>query len=70
MEYKDDKEDMSEEEFNEFLEALPESYRVRFRKMGKTFKDLAGDDELMQYDEFTQLVDEWAEAEGNAGGSS
>jgi len=69
FEYKDDKEDMSEQEFNEFLDALPTEYRKRFQVMGKTFKDLAGDDNMMQYEEFKNLVDAWADEVANDGGS-
>jgi len=69
FEYKDDKEDMSEQEFTEFLDALPTEYRKRFQAIGKSFRDLAGDDNLMQYDEFKRLVDEWADEVANQGGS-
>jgi len=69
FEYKDDKEDMNEEEFNEFLSNLPTEYRKKFQSIGKTFKELAGDDNLMQYDEFRNLVDVWAEEVGTQGGS-
>jgi len=69
FELKDGSPDMSEEEFNSFLDALPTEYRKRFQAMGKTFDELAGDDKMLQYDEFTRLVDIWAEQVVNEGGS-
>jgi len=69
FEMKDDKEDMTEQEFNDFMNALPGEYRKRFQALGKTFKELAGDDNLMQYEEFKTLVDSWADEVGNQGGS-
>jgi len=69
FEFKDDKEDMNEQEFNEFLDALPVEYRTRYNALGKTFKQLAGDDNLMQYDEFKRLVDSWVDEVANEGGS-
>jgi len=69
FEYKDDKEDMTETEFHDFLNALPAEYRKKFEEMNKTFKDMAGDDNLMQYEEFTALVDAWAGEVASQGGS-
>jgi len=63
FEFADDKPDMSKEEFQNFIKALPPAYQERWRNMKVTFEELAGDDNLMQYDEFRKLVDRWAEEE-------
>ena len=69
LEWKDDKDGLTKEEFDEFLAALPQSYRERFDEYGQKFEQMAGDDGILDYNEFTQLVDKFAEAEAKAGGS-
>eukprot|EP01084_Bolivina_argentea_P282551 483674_1 len=69
LEWKDDKDGLTKDEFTEFLNALPQSYRERFKEHGETFEDLAGDDGILDYTEFTDLVDKFAEQEAFAGGS-
>jgi len=63
FEMSDNKPDMSKEEFDQFIKALPPSYQDRWKKMNTTFEELAGEDNIMQYDEFRKLVDRWAEEE-------
>jgi len=63
FEMNDSKPDMSKEEFIQFINALPPSYQDRWTNMNTTFEELAGDDNIMQYEEFRNLVDRWAEEE-------
>jgi hypothetical protein len=69
MQLKDNHPGLTEEEFNDFLDALPESYRERFRASGDTFASLAGKDNVLDIQEFRQMVDKFAELEAEAGGS-
>jgi len=69
FEFKDGNADLSEDEFHQFLDSLPSEYRKQFQAMGKTFKQLAGDDNMMQYEEFTALVDAWVDNVATDGGS-
>jgi len=64
VELRDDQDGLSEQEFNQFVSALPANFQERFSTMseqGKSFKDIAGDDGIMDMDEFTTLCDEFAE---------
>jgi len=70
MEFGDDVEGMNEEEFNRFVAALPRSFQTRFEQMGKTFDDMAGDDRLLDLDEFTRIADEFAQQIAMSGGST
>jgi len=63
FETNDDKTDMSKSEFELFLNALPPAYKMRWESMKTTFEEIAGDDNMIQYDEFRKLVDRWAEEE-------
>merc|ERR1719150_1632728 len=47
MEFGDDKEGMSEDEYNRFIGYLPLGFQKRFEEMGKSFADMAGDDGVM-----------------------
>lgn len=69
MEFGDDVEGMNEEEFNRFVAALPRSFQVRFEKMGQSFDDMAGDDRLLDLDEFTRIADQFAQQIAASGGS-
>jgi len=61
LEYGDDKDGLSEDEYNRFVNALPKNFRNRFASMDKTFADFAGDDGIMDFDEFTELADTFAQ---------
>merc|ERR1712150_339539 len=60
---------LTKEEFENFWTQMPSSYVQRWEKMGKTFEDIAGDDGVLDYDEFRGLCDRFAEEEAHAGGS-
>jgi len=62
FEFKDNSAGLNEQEFNEFLELLPVRYKARFRKMGD-FKKLAGDDGILDFDEFKTILDKMSEQE-------
>jgi len=62
FEFKDNSAGLNEQEFNEFLSTLPVRYQGRFRKMGD-FKRLAGDDGILDFDEFKTILDKMAEQE-------
>merc|ERR1719233_2184127 len=55
----DAEEGMNKEEYERFLAALPEEFRLRFQNMGKTFEEIAGDDGVIDLDEFTKLCDDF-----------
>lgn len=57
MEFKEDQEGMNEEEYEQFLAALPPSYRDHLRKKA-SFNTLSGRDGVLDIDEFTKILDE------------
>jgi len=63
FEFKND-DGLEEDEFNKFLEIMPVKCQVRFRKMGN-FKQLAGDDKKIDFDEFKIILDKMANQEIN-----
>ena len=69
LELLDKEEGFTEEEFNQFWQQMPNSYHKRFKETGLTFDKIAGDDGIIDQEEFTKMVDELAEEEGMAGGS-
>ena len=69
LEFRDDKDGLNEQEFNEFLRELPQSYRNRFKAQGRDFSEMAGPDGIMDYREFRDMIDGFAEAEARSGGS-
>merc|ERR1712204_141137 len=56
MEFGDDQEGMSKQEYDRFIAALPLEYQEAF--MTKDFDQMSGDDGNMSLKEFTALVDE------------
>eukprot|EP01083_Nonionella_stella_P093586 262348_1 len=70
LEWSDKEEGLDRKEFARFWEQMPTSYMERWKRSGKTFEDYAGQDELLQFDEFSQLCDEFAVEEAKAGGST
>eukprot|EP01084_Bolivina_argentea_P057785 105549_1 len=69
MEIGDDQDGLSEDEFNRFIAALPLSFRQRFENMAESWSDIAGDDGVLDMEEFTALADKFALEEAAAGGS-
>ena len=61
VEYKDDKENMSEHEYKEFLSLLPQEWRDKFDEHGVTFDKIAGSDGTIDYQEFNKMVDQITE---------
>jgi len=59
MEYGDDQEGMNKEEYERYLNALPQEYRDRVKKLG-SFEDIAGDDGVLDLDEFTKMADNFS----------
>merc|ERR1711971_814837 len=60
MEFGDDQEGMSEDEYTRFIELLPAGFQKRFADMGRGFEDMCGDDGVMDLEEFTRICDEFA----------
>jgi len=60
FEFGDDNEGMNKEEYERFLKALPPDFRERFESMGRTFEDIAGEDGVIDLDEFTALADQFS----------
>ena len=75
MEFSDDKEGLSAEEYKRFINALPKSFQDRFNAMDKVgngdygFAEVAGEDGVIDMDEFTQLCDQFALQNAEHGGS-
>lgn len=59
MELKDGDADMSPAEWDQFLSLLPEDYKELFTKF--TWEELAGEDGMMQFEEFSEHVDKVVE---------
>merc|ERR1712154_566222 len=70
MEFGDDTEGLTEDEYNRFIDYLPVTFQQRFEKMGQSFSDIAGKDGILDMDEFTKICDEFAvlNAQDAAGG--
>lgn len=68
--FQDDKEGLTENEFNQIFSNLPTSYRKRLNDKDKYFKSYAGMNTEMNYNEFNRMVDNLAEQEAVAGGSA
>ena len=60
---------LSHQQFEMFWKKLPRSYYKRWLNLGKTFQELAGENGILDYKEFTQMVDEFAKQEAAMGGS-
>merc|ERR1711997_828617 len=58
MEFGDDQEGMSKDEYDRFVAALPAAYQAIFNE--RDFNEMAGDDGNMDLKEFTQMVDDIA----------
>merc|ERR1712129_551877 len=57
MEFGDDKEGMSEDEYNRFIQLLPRNFQRRFENMQHSFDEIAGDDGILDLVEFTKICD-------------
>jgi len=62
MEFKDNQSGLDENEYKEFFQLIPPKYQERFKKLG-TFKELAGDDNVLDLDEFKAILDKICVAE-------
>ena len=75
MEFGDDKEGLSLDEYKKFIDALPANFQDRFKGMDKDgnddygFSEVAGDDGEIDMDEFTKLCDDFALENAKHGGS-
>ena len=58
MEFGDDKEGLSRDEYDAFINALPQNFQDRFAHI--KFEEIAGDDEILDMDEFVKLADQFA----------
>jgi len=56
-EFKDNEEGLQEDEYKEFLEALPADYKARFQEKG-SFKELADSNGIIHYDKFKEFLDQ------------
>ena len=68
MEFGDDKEGLTKEEYNKFIAALPENFQRKFEEMHrvKTFRQIAGNDNVIDLKEFTALADRFALQQSNS----
>jgi len=57
MEFVDDDEGMTEEEYNKWYERIPQRFKDELANRGISFQTFAGDDNVMQYEEMTELID-------------
>jgi len=57
LEFMDRDESMSKNEFERFLQRIPEHLRDRFVKSNKTFEDIAGKDMVIDHEEMKGLID-------------
>ena len=69
MEFKDNKQGLNEQEYNQFVGMLPLSFQRRFSRMDKTFDEISGQDDILDLEDFMKLADEFAVQEAKAGGS-
>merc|ERR1712154_532040 len=60
MEFGDDTDGLNEDEYNRFIAYLPIGFQNRFKEMEAEFVDIAGDDGVLDLDEFTKICDEFA----------
>merc|ERR1712130_132112 len=58
MEFGDDKDGMTRDEYDRFILALPAAYQAVFDE--KNFDEMSGNDETMDLKEFTKMVDDIA----------
>ena len=63
MELGDDTDGLTEDEYNHFISALPRNFQRRFESMKQSFDEIAGDDGVLDLEEFTKLCDQFAVAE-------
>mmetsp|Transcript_41225 Transcript_41225/g.67816 ORF Transcript_41225/g.67816 Transcript_41225/m.67816 type:complete len:272 (-) Transcript_41225:202-1017(-) len=64
MELKDNSDGLSEQEYQNFVSALPQSFQARFRTI--SFAEKSGDDGTLDIDEFKNLCDEFAKQQAAA----
>jgi len=57
LEFMDRDESMSKNEFDRFLQRIPEHLRDRFAKSNKSFEDIAGKDMVIDHEEMKGLID-------------
>ena len=69
LEWDNNMKGLSREQFEMFWKKLPPSYYKRWLNLGKTFEEIAGDDEILDYNQFIQMVDQFAKQEAAQGGS-
>mmetsp|Transcript_14713 Transcript_14713/g.13201 ORF Transcript_14713/g.13201 Transcript_14713/m.13201 type:complete len:279 (+) Transcript_14713:45-881(+) len=70
LEWDNNMKGLSKQQFDMFWKKLPRSYYKRWLNLGKSFEDLAGDNGILDYKEFTQMVDDFAKKEAAQGGSN
>eukprot|EP01084_Bolivina_argentea_P126131 223394_1 len=66
MEITDDTDGLTEDEYNQFIGALPVTFQNRFTEMDRSFADMAGADGKIDMDEFTEICDQFAKQEATA----
>jgi len=66
LEYNDREAGFTKEEFEAFWKEMPAAYNERWRQTGKTFEDVAGDDGIIDQEDFTRMANEFARDEGIA----
>lgn len=69
LEWDNNMKGLDREQFDMFWQKLPSSYYQRWLKFGKTFEEIAGDNGILDYKEFTAMVDAFAKQEALQGGS-
>jgi len=57
---------LSENEFSDLLFSLPTRYKLRFENIGLKFEDFAGDDGIIDHNEFKRFMDKMVQQESAA----
>mmetsp|Transcript_28950 Transcript_28950/g.47401 ORF Transcript_28950/g.47401 Transcript_28950/m.47401 type:complete len:273 (+) Transcript_28950:46-864(+) len=69
LEWDNQMEGLDEQQFNQFWQKLPKSYNQRWLAMNKTFEDISGNNGVLDYKEFVNMVNGFAQQEALSGGS-
>ena len=70
LEWKNNMKGLNEAQFEMFWKKLPSSYYKRWLQTDKSFDDIADENGILCYKQFTKMVDEFAVKEAMSGGSS
>ena len=63
IQFSDDEKGLTQNEFDEFVNRLPEQYKIKFNKINKNFRAYAGSDGILNRTELFQLMKQFAAQE-------